>query len=56
MKWTTPAELKTQVQKLWDRGLLLSCVAGGESIFPRRLTLKGPDSRELSELFPEMRD
>ena len=56
MKWTTPAELKTQVQKLWDRGLLLSCVAGGESIFPRRLTLKAPDSRELSERFSEVRD
>lgn len=60
MKWTTPAELKTQVQKLWDRGLLLSDIcetgAGGESLFPRRLTLKGPDSRELSERFPEVRD
>jgi len=60
MKWTTPAELKTQVQKLWDRGLLLADIcetgAGGESLFPRRLTLKGPDSRELSERFPEVRD
>ena len=60
MKWTTPAELKTQVQKLWDRGLLLADIcetgAGGEAIFPRRLTLKGPDSRELSERFPEVRD
>ncbi|MBW6512042.1 MAG: hypothetical protein K0A93_08005 [Desulfuromonadaceae bacterium] len=56
MSWTTPADLKTQVQKLWDRGLLLACVAGGESPFPRRLTLKGPDSRELGERFPEVRD
>jgi hypothetical protein len=56
MKWTTPADLKAQVQKLWDRGLLLASLAGGESVFPRRLTLKGPDSRELSERFPEVRD
>jgi hypothetical protein len=56
MKWTTPADLKAQVQKLWDRGLLLASVAGGESLFPRRLTLKGPDSRELSERFAEVRD
>ncbi len=56
MTWTTPADLKRQVQKLWDRGLLLACVAGVESLFPRRLTLKGPDSRELSERFPEVRD
>lgn len=56
MTWTTPADLKVRVQKLWDRGLLLACVAGGEPHFPRRLTLKGPDSRELSERFPEVRD
>ncbi len=56
MRWTTSADLKTQVQKLWDRGLLLASVAGEESLFPRRLTLKGPDSRELSERFPEVRD
>lgn len=56
MSWTTPSDLKTQVQKLWDRGLLLARMAGGESLFPRRLTLKGPDSRELSERFPDVRD
>ncbi|MBB5348549.1 hypothetical protein JWG42_06555 [Desulfoprunum benzoelyticum] len=56
MKWTTPADLRIQVQKLWDRGLLLASLAGGESLFPRRLALKGPDSRELSERFAEVRD
>lgn len=56
MTWTTPADLRTQVQKLWDRGLLLASMTGGELLFPRRLTLKGPDSRELSERFPEVRD
>lgn len=55
MRWTTPADLKAQVQKLWDRGLLLASMAGGDALFPRRLTLKGPDSRELSERFPEVR-
>ncbi len=56
MNWTTPAELKAQVQKLWDRGLILSAMIGGEEPFPRRLTLKGPDSRELSDSFQEVRD
>ncbi|MDT8320413.1 MAG: DUF3322 domain-containing protein, partial [Xanthomonadales bacterium] len=55
MKWTTPAALKAQVQKLWNRGLLLASLAGGEPVFPRRLTLKGPATRELSERFPEVR-
>ena len=56
MTWTTSAELKAQVQKLWDRGILLSTVISGEDIFPRRMTLKGPDSRELSDSFPKVRD
>ena len=56
MNWTTPAEVKAQVQKLWDRGILLSAMISGEEIFPRRLTLKGPDSRELSNSFVEVRD
>jgi hypothetical protein len=56
MRWTTPTDLAAQVRKLWDRGLLLASLVGGESVFPRRLTLKGPDSRELSERFPEVRD
>ena len=56
MSWTTPADIKAQLQKLWDRGLLLSTLIGGEEIFPRRLTLKGPDSRELSSSFTDVRD
>jgi hypothetical protein len=56
MSWTTPADLRAQLQKLWDRGLLLAALADGEAIFPRRLTLKGPGSRELSERFAEVRD
>ena len=56
MKWTTPTDLKAQVQKLWDCGLLLASLAGGEPVFPRRLICKGPDSREMSERFAEVRD
>ncbi|MFH1155544.1 MAG: Wadjet anti-phage system protein JetD domain-containing protein [Pseudomonadota bacterium] len=55
MKWTTPADLKAQVQRLWDRGAILASLAGGEPVFPRRLTLRGPGSRELSEQFSEVR-
>lgn len=55
MKWTTPKDIKAQVQKLWNRGLLLAALSGGAPVFPRRLTLKGPNSRELSERFPDVR-
>lgn len=51
MNWTTPADLRAQVQKLWDRGRLLSCMLEGETLFPLRLTLKGPSSAELANRF-----
>lgn len=51
MSWTTPADLRTQVQKLWDKGLLLASQVGGEAPFPRRLILKKPTSAELADRF-----
>jgi len=56
MTWTTPADLRAQVQKLWERGSLLASLAGGVALFPRRLSLKGPTSRELAERFSEVRN
>jgi hypothetical protein len=44
MNWTTPADLRAQVQKLWDKGLLPASMADGDPLFPRRLQLKGPSS------------
>jgi hypothetical protein len=55
MRWTTPADLRSQVHRLWDRGVLLAALSGQKTGFPRRLTLKGPDSRDLSDRFPEVR-
>lgn len=56
MSWTTPAELRAQVRKLWDRGVLLAGLAENDTIFPRRLILKGPNSKELGERFGEVRN
>ena len=55
MSWTTPADLRAQVQRLWDRGVILASLAGGQSPFPRRMTLKGPSSAELADRFDEVR-
>ena len=55
MSWTTPSDLRAQVQKLWDRGLILASLAGGEALFPRRLTLKKPSSAELANRFDDTR-
>ena len=56
MNWTTPNDIRHQVQRLWDRGLLLSALCDGDALFPYRLTLKTPNSRELSERFDEVRE
>ena len=65
--WTTPADARQQVQRLWDRGeLLLSVldsmadmdeVDGGISsvVFPLRLKLKKPSSQDVGNFFVEVR-
>ena len=55
MTWTTPADLRAQVQRLWDKGEILTSLATGEPLFPRRLVLKAPSSSEISERFGEVR-
>jgi hypothetical protein len=55
MTWTTPADLRAQVQRLWDKGELLASLASGEALFPRRLVLKAPSSAEISERFDAVR-
>jgi hypothetical protein len=56
MNWTSPADLRAQVQKLWDRGEPLTSLVTGEPLFPKRLVLKGPTSAEMVSHFDEARD
>jgi hypothetical protein len=53
--WTRPADLRRQVHRLWERGDLLASVVAGEALFPRRLTLRGPGSQEMTDSFAEVR-
>ncbi len=55
MTWTAPSDLRSQVQKLWDKGRLLAALVDAEPTFPLRLMLKTPSSTELSERFEEAR-
>ena len=55
MSWTRPADLRLQVQRLWDRGEMLRALATGESPFPRRLVLKTPTSSEMIDRFDDVR-
>jgi hypothetical protein len=55
MNWTRPADLREQLQRLWERGELLAALVAGEPLFPRRLTLKAPTSAEMAAHFGEVR-
>ena len=56
MSWTGARELRTQLQRFWDRGELLAEMVNGESNFPRRLTLKKPTSAQMVDDFDGVRD
>ncbi|MCF8080586.1 MAG: hypothetical protein K9K88_15005 [Desulfobacterales bacterium] len=56
MNWTRPSDLRDRVQKWWDEGVLLSCLAGVALFFPRRLPFKGPTSAQIGQHFDEVRD
>lgn len=59
MKWSTPADLRQQVQRWWDKGDILTALlpteAGVETTFPRRLVLKTPSANELRDHFAAVR-
>jgi len=56
MAWTTPDDVRGQVQRLWDRGRILAARLGAEPLFPLALRLSRPEVRELSDRFAEARD
>lgn len=56
MKWTTGGDLRRQVERLWERGLILQALLSEEPLFPRRLVLKTPGTTELVHQFNEVRD
>lgn len=55
MNWTTPVDLRAQIQKLWNRGEILACLVTGEPLFPRRLNLKCPTSADMTTHFDAVR-
>lgn len=56
MSWTKPADLRTQVQRLWDRGDLLRAAVTDTVSWPLRLSLKTPGASDLSDRFEAVRD
>ena len=57
--WTTPEEIRRQLQRHWDSGALLAArlpADGGEPLFPLPLRLRRPTAREVAERFGEVAD
>ncbi len=55
MSWTTPADLRRQVERLWTRGLILKAIVTEDPFFPRRLIIKVPASNEMDARYNEVR-
>ena len=56
MSWTTPADLRAQVQRMWDKGELLRAAVSDAVQWPKRLSLQVPSAAELSDRFEAVRD
>jgi hypothetical protein len=56
MTWTSTKDIKAQLSRRWERGDLLREWIRQESIFPLRLTLKGPTASEIGQRFEEVRE
>lgn len=52
--WASAASLREQVERRWERGLLLAPLAQGAPFEPLRLTLSPPTSKELADRFEEV--
>lgn len=53
--WTTPADIRTQLLRLWDSGRLLAAHVSQSVLFPLPLNLRQPASAQLGEQFDEVR-
>src|SRR5947209_20393704 len=54
MDWTTPADIKKQLQRYWEQGRILRSQSSGP-LFPLSLRLRKPDIHAVSERFDDVR-
>ena len=53
--WSTPADIRAELVRRWERGRFLAEVAAPGDLFPLRIGLKRPTSPELGTRFEEVR-
>lgn len=54
MSWTSPAHLRAQLEKYWQRGDILRARLDSESLFPLTLRLRKPGAGDITERFAEV--
>jgi hypothetical protein len=55
MSWTTSADLRDQVRRLWEHGKILGSGMTGETLFPLKLSLRRPDAKTMGQSFETVR-
>jgi hypothetical protein len=55
-RWTGPADILAQLQRLWDDGRILGARVSGEPLFPLTLRLRQPSLAEMGAQFEAVRD
>ncbi len=55
LNWTTLADLRAQVEKLWNQGKILASLATNAPLVPRRLLLNCPSASEMASHFELVR-
>lgn len=57
MNWSRPADLRAQLERLWQRGELLRTTVCEDALgWPLRLSLKSPSASDLGDHFDTVRD
>jgi len=49
MKWTRPADIKAQIERIWLRGDICRAAVGNGELFPFSIRLKQPSSRVMQD-------
>src|SRR5947209_1048396 len=55
MDWTKPTDLADQISGYWTQGRILAAKISGAPLFPLRLRLNRPNTKELGQRYEEVR-
>ncbi|HEX8480059.1 MAG TPA: DUF3322 domain-containing protein [Telluria sp.] len=54
--WSSAADVRAAVQKLWDQGRILAARLNGEALFPLEIPLRAPSVADMGEQFGAVQD